>query len=260
MKDLKALILAGGKGTRFAEETVLNPKPLIEVNGYPIITLIIDRLLQYKIENIYIATGYKKDKLNHYFKKIFPKKLKIKVKVYKKNNQEIIDYKKFKIILIDTGLETLTGGRIRYMNKFLNKNENFFCTYGDGISKVSLSKLFNFHIRHNKKVTLTAVRPQARFGRLNIKNKRITSFAEKSQLDEGRINGGFMIINQSALSLIKNYNTNFEYKILPILVKQKNLMAFEYDGYWKCMDTLRDKLIIEKDLINKIYSTKYVQF
>ena len=231
---MKVVILAGGRGTRISEYTNLIPKPMIKVLGKPIILRIMDHYARFGHKDFYIATGYKSNVIKKYFKK--------------KN------YKKYNINLIYTGLNTMTGGRIKRLNKFLN--ETFLVTYGDGLSNININKLINFHKRNKKLVTLTTVRPPARFGAIKIKNNFVKYFREKSSLDEGWINGGFFVMEPKFLKFINGDKTYLEQEPFKKISKKKQLMAFKHKGFWQCMDTLRDKEILEKKIRNKEHLEK----
>tara|TARA_B100001059_G_scaffold236695_1_gene289138 strand:- start:366 stop:1061 length:696 start_codon:yes stop_codon:yes gene_type:complete len=227
---MKVVIFAGGFGTRISEYTKTIPKPMIKINGIPIIMYIINHYKSYGYKDFYIALGYKGNVIKKYFKNF-------------KN-------KNIKINLIDTGLKTMTGGRLKRLSKFL-KNETFLATYGDGLSNVNLDKLVKFHKKNKKLVTLTAVRPPARFGTIKLKGNKVSYFKEKSNLDEGWINGGFFVIDSKFLKFIKNDNTFLERDPFEQLTKKKQLLGFKHNGFWQCMDTLRDKEILEKKVKEK---------
>ena len=207
---------------------------MIKVLGKPIILRIMDHYARFGHKDFYIATGYKSNVIKKYFKK--------------KN------YKKYNINLIYTGLNTMTGGRIKRLNKFLN--ETFLLTYGDGLSNININKLINFHKRNKKLVTLTTVRPPARFGAIKIKNNFVKYFREKSSLDEGWINGGFFVMEPKFLKFISGDKTYLEQEPFKKISKKKQLMAFKHKGFWQCMDTLRDKEILEKKIRNKEHLEK----
>ena len=226
---MKAVILAGGKGTRLAEYTKLIPKPMVKIKGKPIITYIIKHFYKYGVREIYIASGYKHKIINEYFKKV-------------------ILFKDLKIKVINTGLNTLTGKRICKLKRYFNNNENFFLTYGDGVSNINLSKLLKFHIKHKKAATLTAVHPPARFGELKLKKNKLIKFDEKPQLTDGWINGGYFVLNKKFFNFLTNKNEMLEREPIQKLIKKKNLMAFKHNGFWMCMDTSRDKQVLEKVL------------
>lgn len=225
----KVVILAGGFGTRISEYTKKIPKPMIKINREPMLMHIMRHYAKYNYNEFYIALGYKGKVIRDYFKN---KKL------------------KWKINLIDTGLKTMTGGRLKRLEPFL-KNETFMLTYGDGLSNINLNKLYNFHKRNKKMITLTAVRPPARFGALKIKGNYVSYFKEKSKLDEGWINGGFFVIEPSFLKLISNDNTFLEREPLEKATKRKNLLAYKHNGFWQCMDTVRDKIKLEEIMKKK---------
>jgi len=227
---LKVVILAGGYGTRISEYTKTIPKPMIKINGIPIMIYIINHYVSYGYKDFYIALGYK----GHIIKKFF--------KNFKIEN--------VKINLIDTGLKTMTGGRLKRLSKFL-KNETFLATYGDGLSDVNLDKLINFHKKKKKLVTLTAVRPPARFGTIKFKGNKVSYFKEKSSLDEGWINGGFFVMDSKFLKFVKNDETFLEREPFEKLTKKNQLSGYKHKGFWHCMDTLRDKEILEAKIKSK---------
>ena len=228
---MKVVILAGGLGTRLSEYTKKIPKPMVKVKNKPIITHIMEHYAKFGFKNFYIAAGYKQQTIKNYFKN-----------------------KKFdwKIKIIDTGQKTMTGGRLKRLEKYL-KNETFLLTYGDGLSNVNIKKLIKFHKNNNAIVTLTAVRPPARFGAIKIKGKKVSYFKEKSRLNEGWINGGFFVMEPNIFRFIKNDKTFLEKEPLSTLGRKNKLNAFKHNGFWQCMDTIRDKEILEKELKNKKY-------
>jgi glucose-1-phosphate cytidylyltransferase len=236
---MKVIILAGGLGTRLSELTKTIPKPMVKVAGHPIIIHIISHYLKYGLNKFYIAAGYKGYIIKKYFKN------------YRKNG-EFFRHKIFNkacnIAIVDTGLNTLTGGRLKRLEKYIDKNENFLFTYGDGISSVNIKELIKFHNKKKKVITVTAVRPPARFGELVIKKNVVTSFKEKPQTNKGWINGGFFVANKSFLKFINGDKEILEKKPLEKASKFKQLNAFKHYGFWKCMDTIRDKQIIEQIL------------
>ena len=230
---MKVVILAGGFGTRLSEYTKTIPKPMINVGGKPILLHIMKHYAKYGFKDFYIALGYKGQIVKKFF------------------NRRFYDWK---IKLIDTGLHTMTGGRLKRLKKYIG-NETFMMTYGDGLSNVNLKKLLNFHKKNKKLVTLTAVRPPARFGAIKLKGQQVSYFKEKSKLDEGWINGGFFVMEPEFLKLIKNDNTYLEREPLEKATKKRQLMAFKHEGFWQCMDTKRDK-----DKLNEILSSKKIKF
>jgi len=206
------------------------PKPMIKILGKPIIFRIIMHYYKFGFNDFIIAAGYKKNYLQDYFKK-------------KK-------FKDIKINVVDTGLNTMTGGRLKRLKRYL-KNETFMLTYGDGLSNVNIKKLINFHKKNKKIATLTAVRPPARFGAIRINGNRIKYFKEKSKLDVGWINGGFFVFDTKIFEFIKGDKTYLEREPLQKISKQGELYAFKHDGFWQCMDTVRDKEILEENLKRK---------
>ncbi len=230
---MKVVILAGGLGTRISEYTKIIPKPMIPVAGKPIIIHIMKSYAKFGFKDFYIALGYKGDVIRKYFKK-------------RKFN--------WNVNLIETGSNTMTGGRLKRLKKIIG-NETFMMTYGDGVANVHIKKLLKFHKQKKKLITLTAVRPPARFGAIKIKGKFVKYFKEKSKLDESWINGGFFVIEPKFLKLIKNDNTFLEREPMEIASKKKQLMAFKHNGFWQCMDTKRDK-----DYLDKILRSKKIKF
>ena len=230
---MKVVLLAGGFGTRLSEYTKTIPKPMIDIGGKPMLLHIMKLYAKYGFKDFYIALGYKGEMIKKFF------------------NKKFFDWN---INLIETGKNTMTGGRLKRLKKYIGK-ETFMMTYGDGLSNVNLKKLLKFHKKNKKLVTLTAVRPPARFGAIKLKGQRVSYFKEKSRLDEGWINGGFFVMEPEFLKYIKNNNTYLEREPLEIVTKKKQLVAFRYKGFWQCMDTKRDK-----DKLNKIFSQKKVRF
>ena len=221
---MKVVILAGGLGTRISEYTKTIPKPMIKINKKPIICHIMNHYSKFGFNEFYIAAGYKGKVIKDYFK----------------NN-----YYKNKIRIFDTGKKTMTGGRLRRLKRYL-KDETFLMTYGDGVSNVNIKKLVEYHKKKRKLVTLTAVRPPARFGAIKIRNGKVLYFKEKSKLDESWINGGFFVMEPEFLKYLKNDNTYLERDPFEKACKQKQLNAFKHNGFWQCMDTKRDKDYLEK--------------
>ena len=222
---MKVVILAGGYGTRLSEYTHTIPKPMIEIGGEPILTHIMKIFKSFNINNFIIAAGYKKEVIIDYYK----------------NSKE---FKYLKII--DTGKDTMTGGRLLRLKPMFIEHENFFMTYGDGLCDVDLNQLKNFHFNHKKLATVTAVHPPFRFGELEIEDEKVKNFEEKPQAKVGWVNGGFFMLNYKILNYIENDNTLFEKQPMEKLVEEENLMAFKHEGFWKCMDNLRDKIILDQ--------------
>lgn len=222
---MKVVILAGGFGTRLAELTHSIPKPMVPIGDKPILHHIIDYYQNFGINDFIIAGGYKIDIIHKYFKNL-------------KVN--------FDIEIVDTGDKTMTGGRLKRVEPYLD-NDNFFLTYGDGLCDININDLYQFHKTNQKLVTVTAVRPPARFGSLQINGDNVVErFREKSQLDEGWINGGYFVMNKKFIDYIDNDNTILEKKPLERLSKEKQLTAFKHYGFWQCMDHLTDKKYLEK--------------
>ena len=227
---MKVIILAGGKGTRLTEETIVKPKPMVMVGDKPIISHIIEIYTKYGFNDFLIAAGYK---------------YKIILKYFKKKN-----FKNFKVQVINTGKETQTGGRLFKLKKYL-KHQRFMLTYGDGLSDINIKKLINYHNKKRKMVTMTVVRPPARWGYVKTLGDKIKSFEEKNATNGGWINGGFMVIEPEIFEKFNYKNTTiFEKDILTKVAKKKELIAFKHKSFWQCMDTLRDKITLN-DLYRK---------
>jgi len=227
---MKTIILAGGLGTRLAEYTDKIPKPMVEIGKKPILTHIMNSYKSYGHDEFIIAAGYKKEIISEYYK----------------NSKE---FKNLKII--DTGKDTMTGGRLLKLKSYINEGENFFMTYGDGLSSIDLDKLKKFHTEHKRIATVTAVHPPVRFGEFEIEGDEVIKFEEKPQAKVGWINGGFFIFNYKIFDYIENDKTVFEKEPMTNLYKNKMLKAYKHEGFWKCMDTLRDKMDFDKILIDK---------
>jgi glucose-1-phosphate cytidylyltransferase len=230
---MKVILLAGGFGTRLSEYTKTIPKPMITVGGKPIILHIMKQYAKYGFKDFYIALGYKSEIIKKFF------------------NKKFFDWN---ISLIETGKNTMTGGRLKRLKKYIG-NETFMMTYGDGLSNINLKNLLKFHKKNKKLVTLSAVRPPARFGALKIQGHQVTYFKEKTKLDEGWINGGFFVMEPSFINYIKKDNTYLEREPLEIVTKNKQLAAYKHEGFWQCMDTKRDR-----DQLNKILNNKKIKF
>ena len=244
---MKVVILAGGQGTRLSELTTSIPKPMVMIGNEPIIIHIIKRYIHFGLKDFYIATGYKNELINKYFKK---KSLTFKSINKQHSVFELNLINKITINLVYTGLHTMTGGRILNLKKFLD-DDNFLMTYGDGLSNVNIKKLINFHIKNNKIATLTAVRPPARFGELKLKNSLVDKFNEKPQVQHGWINGGFFVFNKKIFNYISNKQTILERYPLEMLAKKNQLIAYKHHDFWQCMDTKRDYLFLKKMYYSK---------
>ena len=244
---MKAVILAGGLGTRISEETDHIPKPMIQIGGKPILWHIMKHYSNYGVNEFIICCGYKGYVIKEYFSNylLHDSDLTINIKdnkrLYHENRAE-----DWTVTLIDTGLKTMTGGRLKKIESYV-KNEKSFCmTYGDGLSNVDIGKLIDFHSKSGKLATLTAVSPPSRFGVLNIKKNKVESFDEKPQGVDNRINGGFFVLSPKILGLIKDDSTVWEKEPLEKLAKTGELSAFCHDGFWQPMDTLREKMLLQE--------------
>ena len=242
LKKMKLVILAGGYGTRISEETDIRPKPMIEIGGYPIIWHIMKYYSSFGITNFIICCGYKGYIIKEYFSNYYLHTSDVSIDL-KKNSFTYSNStaENWKISLIDTGSDTMTGGRLARIKKNIGSDENFFMTYGDGLSNVDINKLFKFHIKHKKIASLTAVKPEGRFGAVKIQDQHVRSFSEKDVSNVNFINGGFFTLNSNIFNYICGDNTIFEKDTLVKLTNNKQLMAFEHRGFWHPMDTLRDK-------------------
>jgi glucose-1-phosphate cytidylyltransferase len=244
VEKIDTVILAGGFGTRISEKTKIIPKPMISIGNDPILLHIIKKYHRAGIESFVIATGYKFNIVNDFFKKKSLNYEKIEKNSFSFNYK--IEKKIIKIKTIFTGHKTLTGTRILKIKRYI-KTKKFFLTYGDGLSNVNLKELLNFHNRNKRIATITAVRPPVRFGELVIKNDLVTSFKEKPQLNDGWINGGFFVFEDNFFKIInQKQNVMLERQPLESLTKKKKLIAYKHKGFWQCMDTLRDYNILKK--------------
>ena len=219
---MKVVILCGGYGTRLSEETAVKPKPMVKIGKKPILEHIMGIYEYYGFNQFILALGYKSQYIKKYYK-------------YKKN-----------ISLVYTGKDTKTGGRILRLKEYLKNEKTFMLTYGDGVANINIKKVIKFHKSHGKIATITAVRPPLRFGELKINRKKVKSFKEKPQVGQGWINGGFFVFNREVLDFIKNDQIMLEREPLEKLTKVGQLMAFEHKGFWKCMDTMRDKILLNQ--------------
>ena len=244
----KAVILAGGLGTRISEETHLKPKPMIEIGGKPILWHIMKIYSSHGINEFIICCGFKGYAIKEYFSNYFLHMSDVTFDM--QNNNMIVHHKRtdpWKVSLVDTGDNTMTGGRLLRVKEYL-KNENSFCfTYGDGIGDINISALIKFHQNHGKEATLTATRPPGRYGALKFGPKDIVeSFKEKPDGDGSWINGGFFVLNYEIFNYIKGDAMMLEREPLTKLVKKKQVQAFKHKDFWQCMDTMRDKNILTK--------------
>ena len=244
---MKAVILAGGLGTRIAEETSSRPKPMVEVGGKPILWHIMKMYSAHGVNEFVICCGYKGYMIKEYFANYFLHMSDVTFDMANNNAMQIHQQyaEPWKITLIDTGENTLTGGRLKRVRQYLG-DEDFCFTYGDGVSDVDLTKLVAFHKAHGKQATVTAVQPPGRFGALDMSGTAVNSFVEKPHGDGMYINGGFFVLSPKVIDLIENDSTIWERKPLENLATSGQLQAFTHNGFWQPMDTLRDKQHLEE--------------
>lgn len=243
---MKVVLLAGGLGTRISEESHLKPKPMIEIGGKPILWHIMKEYSHYGFNDFVICAGYKQYVIKEFFADYFLHTSDVTFDL-QNNSMEVHDNfaEPWKVTVVDTGLNTMTGGRIKRIQKYVG-DEPFFMTYGDGVCDVNIQELLKFHQAHGKTATMTAVNVGQRFGVLDInKDGQIDSFREKNDSDGGMINGGYMILNSDIFQYIDNDSTVFEKKPLEALAAKGELVAYQHKGFWQCMDTLRDKELLE---------------
>lgn len=237
---MKVVILAGGYGTRFSEYTEITPKPLIEIGDEPVVMHIMRRYAKFGFKDFVLALGYKAHKFREYFidyKTTFSN-AQINLADGKINFLDGSEQLDWNVTLVDTGLDTMTGGRVKRLSKYLDGP--FMLTYGDGVADVNIAELLDCHRKSNKKATLTAVRPNARFGELQFAKNEVIGFDEKPQLTQGWINGGFFVCERSVLDLIDSDEEMFEREPMQRLVSQNELAGYKHNGFWQCMDTKRD--------------------
>ncbi|MFT6955612.1 MAG: glucose-1-phosphate cytidylyltransferase [Halieaceae bacterium] len=243
---MKAVILAGGIGTRLSEETVNRPKPMIEIGGKPILWHILKMYSAHGINDFIICCGYKGYVIKEYFANYFLHMSDVtfdmannKMQVHHQNAEP------WRVTLVDTGDDTLTGGRLKRVSQYIEQEEAFCFTYGDGVSDVDIGALVRCHLQHGKLATVTAVLPPGRYGALECSGSQVTGFIEKPRGDGGLINGGFFVLSPKCLDLISGDSTSWEDKPLKSLSAMGEMMAFEHHGFWHAMDTLRDKNMLE---------------
>lgn len=242
---MKVVILAGGLGTRLAEETEIKPKPMVEIGGYPILWHIMKLYAHYNFKEFYIALGYKGEVIKRFFFDYYSLSGNISInfsdgKIDVRNRE----HEDWKLHLIDTGQQTMTGGRVKRLEHELG-DETFMVTYGDGVSNVDIAEVLKFHRSHGKPATVTAVHPPARFGELLIGENSLAEFSEKPQTHEGWINGGFLIFEPEIFQYLSGDRSILEVEALERLAKEGKLAAYKHYGFWQCMDTLRDKRQLE---------------
>jgi glucose-1-phosphate cytidylyltransferase len=248
---MKVVILAGGFGTRISEESHLKPKPMIEIGNEPILIHLMKYYASYGFNDFLICLGYKGYVIKEYFNNLHLHHSDVFFDFSENGKKYFFNSKTYnwKVTLVDTGLNTMTGGRVLRIKDHINES-TFFLTYGDGLSDVNLNELLTFHKNQNKILTLTAVNPDGRFGLLGIKNNIITNFHEKPKTDDGWVNGGFMLANREIFNYIENDNTVLERAPFEKLASENQMAAFKHFGFWQPMDTLRDKELFEKLIQN----------
>lgn len=243
---MKVVILAGGKGTRISEYTNVIPKPMVPIGNFPIIWHIMKIYAHYGFTDFVVALGYKSEVIKDYFIKF--NALNSDFTVDLSNGKIEIHQNKsldWKVTLVDTGQETMTGGRLKRLKNYLD-GDTFMLTYGDGLADINIKDLLNFHLANKKLVTMTAVRPSARFGELELNSNLITSFKEKPQLKDGWINGGFFVMEKEFIDFIKDDTEMLERNPLEIVAKNNQLIAFKHKSFWQCMDNKRDLENLQK--------------
>lgn len=246
---MKVVILAGGYGTRISEESYLRPKPMIEIGGHPILWHIMKGYSYHGFNEFIICCGYKGHMIKEYFADYYLHNSDVTFDFSNKNKMIIHSNvaEPWKVTLVDTGYDTMTGGRLKRIEKYIG-NETFMLTYGDGVSDVNINKILEFHKQNGKIATMTAIQPGGRFGVLQIDEEddtRVNCFAEKAKEDGGWINAGFMVLEPEIFKYIKNDSSVFEKETLEKIALEGQLNAFKYKGFWHCMDTQRDKIVLE---------------
>jgi glucose-1-phosphate cytidylyltransferase len=243
---MKAIILAGGLGTRLSEETVLRPKPMVEIGGKPILWHIMKIYAHAGVKEFIIALGYKGEIIKEYFLNFYAFNNDISVDL-KSGHTTIHDGKQpdWTVHLVDTGLETQTGGRLKRLRKWLKNDETFLFTYGDGVADIDVHALIKFHESHGKIATVTAVRTPGRFGRMALQDEKVIDFYEKPQSGEGWINGGFFVLHRSVIDYVEGDLTPWEKEPLERLSRENQVFGYRHFGFWSCMDTLREKNLLE---------------
>jgi len=244
---MKTIILAGGLGTRLSEETVVKPKPLIEIGGKPILWHIMNIYAHHGFQEFIVALGYKGELIKEYFLDLHAFRSDLTVDL--ERGETILHTKEvlpWKVHLVDTGTATQTGGRLKRLRAWLGDDDTFMATYGDGVGDIDITSLLAFHRSHWKLATVTAVRPPARFGGIALEGHRVSGFAEKPQTGEGWINGGFFVLDRRVLDYIDGDDTPWEREPLNRLTRDGQLMAYLHEGFWQPMDTLREKHLLEE--------------
>lgn len=247
---MQAVILAGGFGSRLSEETHLKPKPLVEIGGMPILWHIMKIYSSHGINDFIICLGYKGYLIKEYFHNYFLHSSDVEINM---NDNSISFLNKnaepWKIKLIDTGAKSMTGGRLKRVKEYIKDND--FCfTYGDGVADININELIEFHKKHNKIATVTVASPPGRFGVVNIKENKVINFEEKPDGDQGLINAGFFVLSKNIFNYLEDDETIFEQKPLQSLSKEGELYSYHHQGFWQCMDTVRDKENLEELIEN----------
>ena len=245
---MKVVILAGGYGTRISEESMTRPKPMIEINGDPILWHIMKEYSHYGFNEFIICAGYKQHIIKEFFANYYLHHSDITFDFSAENSMTVHNnvVEPWKVTIVDTGLNTLTGGRIKRVRKYIGE-QPFLLTYGDGVCDVNITDVVAFHTRHGRLATMTAVQPGGRFGTLEIDgNGVIEQFAEKRKEDGGWINGGYMVLEPQVFDYIEGDSTTFEREPLEKLSEEGQLIAYKYNGFWQCMDTMKDKMYLEE--------------
>jgi len=249
----EVVILCGGKGSRLSEETILKPKPMVEIGGRPILWHIMKIYAHYGYNKFILALGYRGEHIKEYFYnyRILSSDFTLVMNPHESPEiHSVPEDSDWEITFVDTGLDTLKGGRIRRLEKYI-KSDNFHLTYGDAVADIDIGKLHNFHISHNNIGTVTAVRPPSRFGELLLSGDNVVRFEEKAQLGTGAINGGFFVFKKEVLRyLTPDINCDLEFGALQKLAKDGELQAYNHTGFWQCMDTVRDR-----DYLNKLWES-----
>jgi glucose-1-phosphate cytidylyltransferase len=243
---MKVVILAGGFGTRLSEETIVKPKPMVETGGKPILWHIMNTYGFYGYREFIIALGYKGELIKEYFLNYYHHQSDLTVDLKTGDvNAMNNGFKDWIVHLVDTGVNAMTGGRLYRLRDRL-MGETFMLTYGDGVSSIDISSLLAFHKNHGKAATVSAVKPPARFGGMRFDGNRVVEFKEKPQTDEGWINGGYFVFEPEVFKYLSGDQTVLEKEPLENLAKDGQLMAYKHEGFWQCMDTMRDKQLLEK--------------
>jgi glucose-1-phosphate cytidylyltransferase len=249
---MKVAILCGGLGTRLSEETVLKPKPMVTVGEKPILWHIMNLYSRHQFNEFVLALGYKADMIKQYFLNYQVLNSDFELDMSTGKTEVVRHYKRdWKIRMVETGQDTMTGGRVLRLKIQPGFDKTFMLTYGDGVTDLDIKKLFEFHKSHGKLCTVTAVRPIARFGGMDLDGDRVTAFKEKPKFGEGWINGGFFVMEPGIFDYLKNDSTILERDPMERLAADKQLMAYKYEGFWHCMDTVRDRQVLEEMWMSK---------